>query len=152
MSEKAAVSLGDVWLDPAGVDLVARDEGRGVPGVLAADLSAAVADLKRRAIVSAWLCHIRVGRQGALVTGLVLHAVVRVRADSEMRLFEELKTLLGQAEPARLGEAFRAELVLSLGGAARVGTGTDLEVRRAKVVLNERLKSFVDRLRLLILG
>lgn len=83
-------------LDPARRDLVACDEGRGVAWIIAADLSAAVADLIRGAVVCAGLSHIGVGWQADLIHSRVTHVVAR--ADSEVRLFEELKTLLRQTE------------------------------------------------------
>jgi len=79
-------------LDPARIDLVACDEGRGVARVIAADLSAAVADLIRGAVVSAGLNHIGVGWQADLIHSRDTHGVAS--ADFEVRLFEELKTLL----------------------------------------------------------
>lgn len=83
-------------MDPARVDLVASDEGRGVARIIAADLSAAVADLIRGAVVSTGLNHVGVGWQADLIHSRVTHGVAS--ADFEVRLFEELKTLLRQTK------------------------------------------------------
>lgn len=83
-------------LDPARVDLVACDKGRGVAWIIAADLSATVADLIRGAVVSTGLSHTGVGWQADLIHSRATHLVVS--ADFEVRLFEELKTLLRQTK------------------------------------------------------